>query len=73
MPKRHINSLRNVSLVKDVPGYWPNGPLNDDTLGPQGLGILDLEKAIKFLVARNAILNSLSITLKRVHLCGLIQ
>lgn len=70
VPKRHINSLRNVSLIRELSGYWPNGPLN---LGSQSTGILDLEDAINFLATRNTILNSLSITLKRTTPCGMVQ
>lgn len=73
VPKRHINSLRQVSLIRHLPGHWPNGPLFDKRLGPQGPGILELENTINFLAARNAILNSLSIILKRTDQCGSIQ
>lgn len=70
VPKRHINSLRHVNLVKELSGYWPNGPLDNGTLGPEGLGIPLIEKIINFLAARNSILSSLSITLRRMQRCG---
>lgn len=73
VPKRHINSLRKVNLIRELPGHWPNGPLFDNRLGRQGLGILDLENAITYLAERNVILNLLSITLKRIDLCSSIQ
>lgn len=73
VPKRHIGSLRKLGLVRELPGYWPNGPLDDYSLGPRGLRILDFEKAIGFLAARNVILKSLTITLKRIGLCDSIQ
>lgn len=57
VPKRHINSLCKVNLIRESPGHWPNGPLFDDMLGRQGLGILDLENVATYLAARNVILN----------------
>lgn len=72
VPKRHINSLRHVDLVKELFGHWPNGPLDNGTLGPKGLEIPDFEEAINFLAARNMILSSLSITLRRIQKCGVI-
>ncbi|MCJ1254530.1 hypothetical protein MMC24_002345 [Lignoscripta atroalba] len=67
VPKRHINSLRNISLVKELNGYWPNGPVVDAALGAQGLGVLEFEETINWLAARNAILNLLSINLRRTY------
>lgn len=68
VPQRHINSLRNLSLVKDVEGtQWPNQfrvGFGYFKLGASGLGILDFETVIDFLAARNDILKSLSITMK---------
>ncbi|MCJ1266335.1 hypothetical protein MMC22_006218 [Lobaria immixta] len=64
VPQRHIGSLRELGLIRR---------LLAKRLGPQGLGILDLEKAISFLAARNANLKSLTITLKRTDLCDSIQ
>ena len=65
VPGRHINSLRNISLIKEFNGFWPNGPLMDTALGLDGLGMLEFEKAISWLASRNAILNLLSVTLRR--------
>lgn len=73
VPKRYINSLRNVSLIRELPGQWSNGPLGDYTLEPKDLEMPDLENAINFLAARSTTLNSLSITLKRMNLCDVIH
>lgn len=75
VPQRHINSLRNLSLTKDVGGkHWPNGSLDDNSkLGPSGLGILDFESVINFLATRNNILKSLSIMMRRLYKCGGIR
>lgn len=73
VPKRYIGSLRNVSLIRELPGQWSNWPLGDYNLEPKGLEMPDLEKAINFLAARSTILYSLSITLKRMNPCDVIQ
>lgn len=73
VPKRYIKSLRNISLIREIRGIWPNGSLGAKGIGPQGFGITVLEDAIDFLAARNTILTSLSIVLKRVNLCGGVQ
>lgn len=74
MPKRHINSLRKVNLIWQLSGdwhvFWPIEPFFDNHLGPE---ILSLENPINFLAARNAILNSLSIILKRTDPPGIIK
>lgn len=73
VPARHINSLRNISLLKELKGWWPNGPLIDARLGPDGLGMLEFEKTITWLASRNAILNLLSVTLRRKGTVGRID
>ncbi|MCJ1466619.1 hypothetical protein MMC07_005239 [Pseudocyphellaria aurata] len=70
VPKRYIKSLRNISLVRELTGIWPNGSLGAKKIGPQGFEIPVLEDAIDFLAARNTALNCLSIVLKRISLCG---
>lgn len=67
VPKRHINSLRRVSLICEPPALSCHGPVGEIAW------ILDLEKTIDFLAARNAILSSLSITLERVDRHVVIQ
>lgn len=74
VPQRHINSLRNVRLTRDIPGYLPDSSLDDHfKFGALGLGILDLESVINFLSTRNNILKSLSIDLRRLYLCNISQ
>lgn len=76
VPQRHINSLRHLSLVKDVEGtQWPNHFLDGFgyfKLGASGLGILDFESVVNFLATRNDILKSLSMNMI-LYKCDQIQ
>ena len=65
VPERYVSSLRNVSLVKLLPHYWPNGPVLNSSRGEDDLGLLECEQMINELASRNTILNVLSITLRR--------
>ncbi|MCJ1477549.1 hypothetical protein MMC13_006221 [Lambiella insularis] len=65
VPKRHVKSLRNVCFLKELEGYWPNGSVVDSVLGAEGLGTVDFAETISWLAARNAILDCISITLRR--------
>lgn len=65
VPERYVNSLRNVSLVKLLPHYWPDGPVLNSSKGEDDLGLLECEQMINELASRTAILNVLSITLRR--------
>ena len=73
VPARHINSLRNIGLITELEGFWPNGPLIDAVLGPDGLGLLEFESTITWLASRNTILNLLSVTLRRRSLVSRID
>ena len=73
MPERHADSLKSVSLIKELPRCWPNGPVLNSWRGEDGLGLLECEQMINWLAARNAILNVLSITLRRQAIVNYVE
>ncbi len=65
VPPRFINRLRDVIFHSRLPGYWPNGPLIDAVLGPEGLGEKEVAQLLDRIAAHSGILNNISIELQR--------
>ena len=68
IPDRHVNSLRNLSIAKVLPGIWPNKIIIKHTSRARvrSLGTLQLEKLLLWLASRNMILKILSIDFSRL-------
>ncbi|RPD82130.1 hypothetical protein L226DRAFT_16924 [Lentinus tigrinus ALCF2SS1-7] len=65
VPTQYINRLRHVVFYKPLQGYWPNGPLTDTALGPEGLGEKELALMLDTIATHSGILTSISVQLQR--------
>lgn len=65
VPTLFIDRLRHVVLHKPLPGFWPDGPLTDSALGPEGLGEKELATMLDYVATNNGILTSIVVELQR--------
>ncbi|RDX51956.1 hypothetical protein OH76DRAFT_1481041 [Lentinus brumalis] len=65
VPTQHINRLRHVVFYKPLAGYWPDGPLTDRALGPEGLGERELALMLDAIATHSGILTSVCVELQR--------
>lgn len=73
VPARFIDRLRHVVFHKPLRGVWPNGPLTNSMLGPDGLGEAELATMLDHIAANNGILTSIAVELQRQSPVAIIE
>ncbi|KAI0718896.1 hypothetical protein C8T65DRAFT_736933 [Cerioporus squamosus] len=65
VPLQQVNRLRHVVFYKPLQGFWPNGPLTNAALGPEGLGEKELALMLDTIATHSGILTSICVKLQR--------